>query len=133
MRRDGQQRRRRRHSKYFQDLKAAGALVDPTYNTVNDAFKSGKIDAILDGHWTLADYKTRSPDRRRRGLPRRPDGSPAGPMTGVDGWYINSASKNQDLAIAFAQQMVTRPAQQVYVDVAGHVPANKTSPSPIRS
>ncbi len=110
---------------YVKALKDAGALVDPTYNTVNDAFKSGKIDAILTGNWTLGDYKTARPTVAVAPMPAGPSGSPAGPMTGIDGWYINSASKNQDLAIAVAQQMVNQASQQVEVDVAGHVPANK--------
>ncbi|MET1232427.1 MAG: extracellular solute-binding protein, partial [Candidatus Limnocylindrales bacterium] len=38
---------------FVKEMKDAGALVDPTYATVNDAFKSGQIDAILNGNWTL--------------------------------------------------------------------------------
>ncbi|MBK5257604.1 MAG: ABC transporter substrate-binding protein, partial [Vicinamibacteria bacterium] len=44
---------------------------------------------------------------------------------GVDGWYINAASKNIDLAIAVAKELVSESAQRTYVDIAGHVPANK--------
>ena len=46
-------------------------------------------------------------------------------MTGVDGWYINAASPNLDLAKQVAVLLTNQANQQIYVDVAGHVPANK--------
>ena len=110
--------------KFVADLKAAGALVDADYNKVNDAFKNGEIDIIFNGNWTLGDYRTARPDVAVAPVPAGPAG-PARTMVGVDGWYINAASQNQDLAIAAAKELVSKEAQQVYVDVAGHVPAHK--------
>jgi arabinogalactan oligomer/maltooligosaccharide transport system substrate-binding protein len=110
--------------KFVRDLKAAGALVDPDYGKVNDAFKNGSIDIILNGNWTLGDYRQARPDLAVAPMPAGPAG-PARPLVGVDGWYINVASKNQELAIAVAKLMVAKDSEQVYVDVAGHVPANK--------
>jgi maltose-binding protein MalE len=56
-------------------------------------------------------------------------------MTGVDGWYINSAisEEQQTLAIAVASELVSAESQQIMVDTAGHVPANKnvTSSDPL--
>ncbi len=109
--------------KFVADLKAAGALVDADYGKVNDAFKNGEIDAIFNGNWTLGDYRAARPAVAVTTLPGG-TGS-ATPMVGVDGWYINTASKNQDLAIATAQAFVSQDSQTIYVDVAGHVPANK--------
>ena len=109
---------------YVVDLKKAGALVDADYGKVNDAFKSGKIDMIFNGNWTLGDYKAARPNLAVAPIPAGPGGN-AAPLAGVDGWYINAASPNQDLAIAFAQAMVSDAAQTIYVDVAGHVPASK--------
>jgi arabinogalactan oligomer/maltooligosaccharide transport system substrate-binding protein len=110
---------------YVADLKAAGALVDADYNKVNDAFKNGQIDAIFNGNWTLGDYRAARPAVAVAPLPAGPNGDKAQPMVGVDGWYINTASKSQDLAIATAQEYVSQAAQEIYTDVAGHVPANK--------
>lgn len=109
---------------YVLDLKKAGALVDADYGKVNDAFLSKKIDVMMNGNWTLGDYRAARPDLGVAPVPAGPKG-PAQTMTGVDGWYINLASKNQDLAISLAQELVSQASQTIYVDVAGHVPANK--------
>jgi arabinogalactan oligomer/maltooligosaccharide transport system substrate-binding protein len=111
--------------KFVKDLKAAGALVDPDYGKVNDAFKNGDIDIMFNGNWTLGDYRAARPDVGVAAVPAGPGGV-SGTMVGVDGWYINASGKNQDLAIAFAKEMVNREAQGIYVDIAGHVPADKS-------
>ena len=109
--------------KYVADLKAAGALVDADYGKVNDAFLNKEIDIMFNGNWTLGDYRAARPALGVGPVPAGP-GGPARTMTGVDGWYINAASKNQDLAIAVASELVSQAAQTIEVDVAGHVPAN---------
>ncbi len=101
-----------------------GTVVDSNYGKVNDAFLNGQIDIMLNGNWVLGDYKTKYPNLGVAAVPAGPAG-PARTMTGVDGWYINAASKNIDLAIAVAKEMVSEAAQRTYVDIAGHVPANK--------
>ncbi|HKG56050.1 MAG TPA: extracellular solute-binding protein [Candidatus Limnocylindrales bacterium] len=108
---------------YVKDLKAAGALVDFDYNKVNDAFKNKTIDVMLNGNWVLGDYKTARPTLGVAPVPAGPAG-PAKTMTGVDGWYINSASPNAEVALAAAKFLVSAESQKVYVDTAGHVPAN---------
>ncbi len=110
--------------KFVADLKAAGALVDADYGKVNDAFLNGEIDVILNGNWTLGDYKAARPALAVAPVPAGPAGVSA-TMTGVDGWYINASGKNQDLAIEVATWLTNQSSQEVEVDVAGHVPANK--------
>ncbi len=110
--------------KYVADLKAAGALVDADYGKVNDAFLNGQVDIIFNGNWTLGDYKAARPALAVAPVPAGPSGVSA-TMTGVDGWYINAASQNQDLAIAVAKWLTSQSSQEIEVDVAGHVPANK--------
>lgn len=109
--------------KYVKDLKAAGALVDFDYNKVNDAFKAGTVDIILNGNWVLGDYKTARPTLGVGPVPAGP-GGPAKTLTGVDGWYINPTSPNIDTAVAAAKFMVSADSQKIYVETAGHVPAN---------
>lgn len=109
--------------KVVSDLKAAGALVDSDYGKVNDAFLNKEIDIMFNGNWTLGDYRAARPALAVGPVPAGPGGV-ARTMTGVDGWYINAASQNQDLAIAVASLLVAKDAQTVEVDVAGHVPAN---------
>jgi arabinogalactan oligomer / maltooligosaccharide transport system substrate-binding protein len=111
--------------KYVADLNAAGALVDSSYDKVNNAFKAGDVDIMLNGNWTLGDYKTARPSLGVAAFPSGPAG-PGKSMTGVDGWYINAAGKNIDLAIAVAKELVSAESQAIEVSVAGHVPANKS-------
>jgi arabinogalactan oligomer/maltooligosaccharide transport system substrate-binding protein len=111
--------------KYVADLKAAGATVNADYDVVNNAFKNGDVDIILNGNWVLADYKAARPDVAVGPVPAGPAGASA-TMVGVDGWYINATSANIDTAIAAAKFMVSPASQQIYVDGAGHAPANTT-------
>src|SRR4029079_217913 len=48
-----------------------------------------------------------------------------GPMRAPDGFYINAASANVDLAKQFALQFLLPDNEQVFAD-AGHLPANTT-------
>ena len=108
---------------YVKALSAAGAMVDSSYDKVNDAFKNGDIDIIFNGNWVLGDYRDARPALAVGPVPAGPAGA-AKTMTGVDGWYINAASTNQELAIAVAKELVNATSQQIMVDDAGHVPAN---------
>jgi arabinogalactan oligomer/maltooligosaccharide transport system substrate-binding protein len=109
--------------KFVAALKKAGALVDADYNKVNDAFLNKEIDIMLNGNWTLGDYRSARPGLAVAPVPAGPGGV-AKTMTGVDGWYINAASQNQDLAIAVASALVGKANETTFVDVAGHVPSN---------
>ena len=108
--------------KWVKDMKAAGAVVDSDYGKVNDAFLNKKVDVIFNGNWTLGDYRAARPALGVAPVPAGPGGV-AKTMTGVDGWYINAASQNQDLAIALAKELVAKESETTYVDVAGHVPS----------
>ena len=108
---------------YLAELQEAGATFYPNYDDMANAFKAGDIDYIVDGPWATGGYKADVPTLGVAPLPSGPSG-PAQPLTGVDGWYINPSSADIDLATDFALAMTTADAQQVFVDVAGHIPAN---------
>jgi arabinogalactan oligomer/maltooligosaccharide transport system substrate-binding protein len=110
---------------YLQDLQEAGATFYPNYDDMANAFKAGDINLIVDGPWATGGYKTDVPALGVAAMPDGPSG-PAQPLTGVDGWYINPSSADLDLAVNFALAMTTVDAQQVFVDVAGHIPANES-------
>ncbi len=111
---------------YVRSLNEAGATVDSDYGKINDPFIAGGLDLILNGNWALGDYRKARSTLAVGAFPTGPAG-PGQSMTGVDGWYINSAisAEQQDLAIAVASELVSAESQQIMVDVAGHVPANK--------
>jgi arabinogalactan oligomer/maltooligosaccharide transport system substrate-binding protein len=112
--------------KYFQDLQTAGAKWYDKYDDLASDFKSGKIDLIVDGPWASGGYKEALKDNLAVSpMPAGPKG-PSKPLTGVDGWYINTNAKDPTLAVNFALEMVKPENEQVFVDTAGHIPADKT-------
>jgi arabinogalactan oligomer/maltooligosaccharide transport system substrate-binding protein len=112
--------------KYFQDLQAAGAKWYDKYDDLASDFKSGKIDLIVDGPWASGGYKDALKDNLAVApMPSGPKG-PSKPLTGVDGWYINTNAADPQLAVNFALEMVKAENEQVFVDTAGHIPADTT-------
>lgn len=112
--------------KYFQDLQTAGAKWYDKYDDLASDFKAGKIDLIVDGPWASGGYKEALGDSLAVApMPAGPKG-PSKPLTGVDGWYINTNAKDAQLAVDFALEMVKAENEQVFVDTAGHIPADKT-------
>jgi arabinogalactan oligomer/maltooligosaccharide transport system substrate-binding protein len=108
--------------KYLQDLQAAGAKFYPAYDDMANAFKAGDVNLIVDGPWATGGYKAIA-GLASAPMPAGPVG-PSQPFAGVDGWYINPATKDVDLATNFALAMTDVPQEQVFVDKAGHIPAN---------
>ena len=111
---------------YLKQLKDAGAQFYTDGGKANDAFQTGQVDAIINGPWATGDYKKSLGDKVAVApVPAGPKG-PAGPLTGTDGFYINVNSKNVDGAVALALYLTSPASEQIYVDKAGHVPADKT-------
>jgi len=109
--------------KYLQDLQAAGAKFYPAYDDMANAFKAGDVNLIVDGPWATGGYKEVVPGVGSAPMPAGPSG-PAQPLAGVDGWYINPSTKDLDLAVNFALAMTDVDNEQIFVDKAGHIPAN---------
>jgi arabinogalactan oligomer/maltooligosaccharide transport system substrate-binding protein len=109
---------------YLKSLKDAGATFNTDGGALDTDFKTGKINAIIDGPWTTADFRTALGDKLAvTPIPDGPGGK-ANPFTGTDGWYINPNSPNKDLAVQFALLMTDPANSQIFVDDAGHVPVN---------
>jgi arabinogalactan oligomer/maltooligosaccharide transport system substrate-binding protein len=113
---------------YLKSLKDAGAKFNKDGGALDTDFKTGKINAIIDGPWTTADFRTALGDKLA--VTPIPDGSSgkADPFTGTDGWYINPNldPAQTKLAVDFALQMVAPANEQLFVDDAGHVPGDST-------
>ncbi|WP_110515563.1 extracellular solute-binding protein [Herpetosiphon llansteffanensis] len=110
--------------KYLQDLKAAGATFTTDGPSADAAFSEGKADMIINGPWVLADYqKALGENLAVAPMPAGPKG-PAGPLTGVDGFYVNINSENVEGAVALAMYLTNTESQKLYTEQAGHVPAD---------
>jgi arabinogalactan oligomer / maltooligosaccharide transport system substrate-binding protein len=113
---------------YLKELKDAGAKFNTDGNALKSDFQTGAINAMIDGPWQTADFRTALGDKLAVApIPEGPEGA-ANPFTGTDGWYINPNldADQMQLAVDFALQMIAPENEQVFVDDAGHVPADST-------
>ena len=111
---------------YLKSLKDAGAVFNTDGNALKTQFQTGEINAIIDGPWQTADFRTALADNLAVAtIPAGPAG-PANPLTGTDGWYINPNldATQAKLAVDVALALTAPAAEQIFVDDAGHVPAN---------
>jgi arabinogalactan oligomer/maltooligosaccharide transport system substrate-binding protein len=111
---------------YLKELKDAGAVFNTDGNALKTQFQTGEINAIIDGPWQTADFRTALGEKLAVApIPDGPSG-PANPFTGTDGWYINPNLEpdQAQLAVDVALALTSPDAMQVFVDDAGHVPAN---------
>jgi arabinogalactan oligomer/maltooligosaccharide transport system substrate-binding protein len=107
---------------YLVDLKKAGGKFETDGSKADTLFRQGQVDMIINGPWVLGDYKKDLGSKLGVApIPAGPKGK-AGPLTGVDGWYINASTKNADGAIALALALTDAAGQKAYADVAGDVP-----------
>ncbi len=108
---------------YLSTLKGEGNVTFSTDGGQADSlFKEAKADMIINGPWALGDYRTALGDDL--GVAPMPGATnPAGPLTGVDGFYVSVNSPNIPGAVALAMFLTSKESMQIYVDKAGHVPA----------
>ena len=84
-------------------------------------FTEGQAVAITNGNWAMGDYFKALGDKLGVApLPAGPAG-PAAPMLGVDGFYFNPNSTNQEAALDVALYLTNAESQTVMMNEAGHV------------
>jgi arabinogalactan oligomer/maltooligosaccharide transport system substrate-binding protein len=111
--------------KWLSDMKAAGMHFYQNDNDAKADLLAGKIGGFIDGPWQSGDLgKALGAKLAVTAGPKGPGGEWA-PMTAPDGFYINSSSKNIELAKAFALQFLLPANEQIFAN-AGHLPANTT-------
>ena len=111
--------------KWLADMKAAGMHFYLQDTDAKADLISGKIAGFIDGPWMSGDLtKALGSKLAVVAGPTGPGGAWA-PLTAPDGFYINSASANGDLAVQFALQMLQPANEQLFANV-GHLPANTT-------
>ncbi len=111
---------------YLKELKDAGAVFNTDGGALKTQFQTKAINAIIDGPWQTADFRTAlGDDLAVAPIPAGPSGK-ANPFTGTDGWYINPNldADQAQLAVNVALALTSAEAEQGFVDDAGHVPAN---------
>jgi arabinogalactan oligomer/maltooligosaccharide transport system substrate-binding protein len=104
-------------------------LIDPnvTYDVMVEKFGSGKAPFAITGPWSIAQpdtgFKAKGVPYVVEPLPPVEGGTPK-PFVGVQGFMVSGYSHNQDLARAFALQlMATDDAQIKLFEAGGRSPA----------
>lgn len=118
---------------YFNDLKAAGADFDTDEGKLETAFTQGQLDMVVTGPWVLGDFeKALGSKLAVAPLPAGPKG-PSKAMMGIDGWYINPNSKNQQAAVDFGLYAFGKDGLTLYENNAGDPAARSdvTSTDPL--
>jgi arabinogalactan oligomer/maltooligosaccharide transport system substrate-binding protein len=87
-------------------------------------FSEGTVVAITNGNWAMGDYKAALGDKLAVApIPAGPGGA-SNPLLGVDGFYFNPNSADQEAALEVALYLTGEFAQTTMMNEAGHVPAN---------
>jgi len=107
---------------YLVDLKQAGGIFEPNYETAEAFFLREYAAMFVNGPWSYPKYKQSLGDNLGVVvLPSGPAG-PATPLIGADGFYINPNSHNVEAALELALYLTNRESSQSFTEFAGHVP-----------
>jgi arabinogalactan oligomer / maltooligosaccharide transport system substrate-binding protein len=108
----------------FKGLMPAG--VD--YGIADTLFKEGKAAMIINGPWSVADYKKAGVDYGIATLPTITTTSkPASPFVGVKTWMLGQYSTNPALAVDVMKYFTNQANQTTMVLGTGEIPANKAA------
>jgi len=107
---------------YLVDLKQAGGIFEPNYETAEAFFLREDAAMFVDGPWSYPKYKqSLGANLGVVVLPSGPAG-PAAPLIGADGFYINPNSHNVEAAFELALFLTNQESSQSFAEFAGHVP-----------
>ncbi len=118
---------------YMADLQTAGATIFTDGGKADTAFEQGQLDMMIEGPWMLGDFE------KALGSKLGVVPGPTGPkgnfmsMMGIDGWYINPNSKNQQAAVDLALYIFGKDGLTAYENTAGDPAARSdvTSTDPL--
>lgn len=107
---------------YLVDLKQAGVAFTSNASQADSLFTSGTVGMIINGPWVLNEYKTALGNNL--GVALMPAGpiNPAGPLNGIDGFYINPNTQNFTSTVELALFMTNQASSQQFTNIGGHIP-----------
>ena len=96
------------------------------YGIADTLFKEGKAAMIINGPWSVADYKKAGVDYGIATLPKiNSSGKPASPFVGVKTLMLGAYAQNQALAVDVMKFFSNQANQTTMVLGTGEIPANK--------
>jgi len=111
----------------IQDLTNFYKLTPASTNTdvMEGKFSAGKAAMIIDGPWAVAGFKAKGINFGVSGLPVFKKGVPMRPFMGVQGFLVNSKSKNTAVAWDLVKYL-SQHMQLAMFQAAGRVPVLKS-------
>lgn len=107
---------------YLLTLKNAGATFTTNGGQADSLFKAGTVSMIINGPWMLNDYRAvLGSDLGVAVMPAGPV-NPAGPLNGIDGFYVNPNTIDYTSTIELALFMTNQASAQQFTDIGGHIP-----------
>ena len=118
--------------KFVHDLRYVAKVIpaQADYDTADSMFKQGKAAYIINGPWSLDDYKAAGFPVGIAPLPRvSATGLDPSPMTGGKYWFLSSDLSGLRLEVArrFVEYMTGAEAQDKWLETLGRLPSNKQS------
>lgn len=81
---------------------------DTDYNKMDSSFKKGDVPMIINGSWSLADYRAAGINYGIAKIPQLPNGEYARPPVTVYGMYLTKFSQKKQLAAKF-MTLISQP------------------------
>jgi arabinogalactan oligomer/maltooligosaccharide transport system substrate-binding protein len=107
---------------YLVDLKQAGGIFEPNYETAEAFFLREDAAMFVNGPWSYPKYKRSLGDNLGVVPLASGPAGPTAPLIGADGFYINPNSHNVEAALELALFLTNRESSQSFAEFAGHVP-----------
>jgi arabinogalactan oligomer/maltooligosaccharide transport system substrate-binding protein len=117
---------------FAHDLKSVQHVApeSATYDSAAALFKAGKAGYIIDGQWSLDDYRAAGIDLGIAQLPRvAATGFYPVPLTAGKYWFFNTNTTGPQLEAArhFVAFMTSAAAQQKWLEGLGRLPSNQAA------
>ena len=117
---------------WLQEQTAAGLLSpDTTYDTMIEAFGSGKAPFAITGPWALSQadngFQATGVPYAVGPIPALEGGEPPAPFVGVQGFMVSSFSEETELATSFVLDYMSQESSQLALFEAGARPPALTS------
>jgi len=92
------------------------------YGQMDDQFVQGRTAMIVNGPWSIANYRARGIDVGVAVLPKLPNGRNQASFSGVKGWYVSAFTKHPYWATKLIEFMTSKTSLESRFADTGEIP-----------